>query len=194
MARQSTPVRQRLLDAGDEVLFVDGSVHTPVDVICRAAGASPPSLYAHFGNKHGFLAAALRRRLDVWGGVWQRAIDATDDPVERVLAVFPALRAYQEEYLRERWCAFSATTSAVPDPSPELEAVLAEERAMLHDRVAATVADLPLESEAAAALVRQVCIAYAGTIVSMLREPDVPSIAAGEETARVLVEAALARS
>ncbi|XVX19421.1 TetR/AcrR family transcriptional regulator [Actinomycetota bacterium] len=182
----------RLLDAADAQLFVSGSVDTPVDVICKSAGASPPSLYKHFGDKHGLLTAALRRRLEIWTQVWDEAIEAAAGPVERLVAVYPALRNYQAAHLPERWCAFSATTSATPEPSPALAAVLADERQLLRSRTAELVAAVVSDPAQADLLTRQLVTAYSGTIAMMLRESQEDAIDDGEATARALVEAALA--
>ena len=70
------PARERLLTAADELMFVEGVVLTPVDVILRRAGASPATLYANFGNKDGLIAAALERRLAEWTEVWDAALAA----------------------------------------------------------------------------------------------------------------------
>ena len=61
------PARERLLAAADELMFVEGVVLTPVDVILRRAGASPATLYANFGNKDGLIAAAAWSMISVLG-------------------------------------------------------------------------------------------------------------------------------
>ena len=190
--RPSQPVRERLLDAADALLFVNGVIATPVDVILKRAEASPPSLYKHFGNKDGLVTAALERRLEIWARVWQEAAEQATDPVGRVLSVWPALRNYQTNFLEERWCAFSGTTAAIQDPSPELAGVLAAETRLLRERTAELVAELGLPEEASARLTKQLVIAYAGTMAMMLREPYLHAIDDGEATARALVDAALA--
>lgn len=184
-------VRERLLDAADRLLFVDGVIATPVDAILKAAEASPPSLYKHFGSKDGLITAALRRRLDVWSAVWQEAVDATDDPVERALAVYPAMRSYQREHLAEKWCAFSGTRAAISQRSPELQAVLDDETELLRTRHADLVAGLGLDAAVAHRLTRQLVVVYNGLLAQMLRDPYEEAIDESEATARVLVAAAL---
>lgn len=185
-------VRDRLLDAADALLFVEGVIATPVDAILKAAEASPPSLYKHFGSKQGLVAAALRRRLEVWSRVWLETIEATDDPVERVLSVYPAMRTYQREHLPEKWCAFSGARAAISDRVPELQEVLEAETALLRSRHAELVAGLGLDPEAAEHLTRQLVVVYNGLLAQMLRDPYEEAIDEGEATARVLVAAALA--
>lgn len=188
---QAQPVRERLLDAADALLFVDGVIATPVDVILKRAEASPPSLYKHFGNKDGLITAALERRLEIWKGVWDDAMAEASTPVERVLSVWPALHRYQGHFLEERWCAFSGTTAATPDPSPQLARVLSAETTLLRERTAQLVAELGLDEQTSDRLTRQLVIAYAGTMAMMLREPYASAIEDGEATARALVDAAL---
>lgn len=180
-------MRERLLDAADAVLFENGSVSTPVDVILKHAGASPPSLYSHFGNKEGLIASALRRRLTIWTQVWDEAIASAESDVDRLLALWPALRTYQAHHLAERWCAFSGTAAAHPSPSEQLAAVLTDEthllRTRLHDY------SVPVAGKSANSLASQLFITYTGTMATMLREPYEQAIDEGEATARALVAA-----
>lgn len=191
---QTRPVRERLLDAVDQLLFVEGVIATPVDEILKQAEASPPSLYKHFGSKDGLITAALERRLEIWTRYWDEAMEAATTQVERVLSVWPALRAYQTTSLEERWCAFSGTTAAIKDKSEQLTAVLEAETALLRTRTAMLVDELGLERDAAAQLTNQLVIAYLGTMAMMLREPYLDAIDDGEATARALLEAALAQA
>ena len=185
-------VRQRLLDAADQLLFVDGVIATPVDAILRAAEASPPSLYKHFGSKQGLVEAALRRRLEIWSSVWQETIDETSDPFERVLSVYPAMRTYQREHLPEKWCAFSGTRAAMAERSTGLQDVLDAETELLRSRHAELVAGLGLDARTAEGLTRQLVVVYNGLLAQMLRDPYEEAIDEAEATARVLVAAALA--
>lgn len=193
-AQDPLPVRERLLDAVDQLLFVEGVIATPVDVILRRAAASPPSLYKHFGSKDGLITAALERRLEIWTRYWDEAMDAATTQLERVLSVWPALRAYQTTSLEERWCAFSGTTAAIKDKSEQLQAVLDAETRLLRTRTALLVAELGLDEGPAAQLTNQLVIAYLGTMAMMLREPYLDAIDDGEATARALLEATLARA
>ncbi|MGN6415560.1 TetR/AcrR family transcriptional regulator [Flexivirga sp.] len=182
---RTAPVRDRLLDAADEVLFMDGSVSTPVDVILRRAGASPPSLYSHFGNKEGLVTAALQRRLQVWTRVWDEQISRATTDAQRLLALWPALRVYQRDHLTERWCAFSGAAAAIPHPSERLTAVLAEETQLLRDRLLEH--SRPIAGRRARSLASALFIAYTGTMATMLREEYHVAIDEGEACARALL-------
>ena len=151
--KQATkPVRERLLDSADALLFIHGVISTPVDRILKDAQASPPSLYSHFGSKEGLIAAALRRRLHIWTGVWDAEIAAADCPKDRALALWDALTTYQGEHMTERWCAFSGTAAAIEHPSAQLQAVLDEETQLLRTRLLAAAREItgePAGSEGA---------------------------------------------
>ena len=140
------PVRERLLDSADALLFVHGVISTPVDRILKDAQASPPSLYSHFGSKEGLIAAALRRRLHIWTGVWDAEIAAADCPKDRALALWDALTTYQGEHMTERWCAFSGTAAAIEHPSAQLQAVLDEETQLLRTRLLAVAHEITGEA------------------------------------------------
>lgn len=186
-----TPVRERLLEVATRMMFVDGSVSTPVDALLREAGASPSIMYAHFGSKDGLLAAALERRLEVWSEVWDAHWEAAQTPAERMLSVFMAMREYHHGRLRERWCSFHATASAQPSPAAPVAAVLEEDRTRLRARLAAAAAELLPDDEAAATrLADRVEVAYEGMLALMLRGPADDAIEAAEDTATALVEAA----
>ncbi|GGB43062.1 hypothetical protein GCM10011492_37500 [Flexivirga endophytica] len=178
-------MRDRLLDAADEVLFMDGSVSTPVDVILRRAGASPPSLYSHFGNKEGLITAALQRRLRVWTAVWDDEISRATTDAGRLLALWPALRVYQRDHLTERWCAFSGAAAAIPQPSAQLTTVLTEETQLLRDRLLEH--SRLLAGRRAKSLASALFIAYTGTMATMLREQYQVAIDEGEASAKALV-------
>lgn len=181
------PVRERLLDAADSLLFIQGAFATPVDAILKSAGASPPSLYSHFGNKEGLIAAALRRRLAIWTQVWDEQIAAATTDDDRLLALWEALRIYQAERMTERWCAFSGTAAAIVAPGEDLQAVLDAETQLLRDRLNAYAT--PIAQERASALASALMVAYTGTMALMLREPYEEAIDEGEASARSLIDA-----
>ncbi|WP_374929238.1 TetR/AcrR family transcriptional regulator [Kytococcus sedentarius] len=185
------PVRERLLDAATRLMFVDGSVSTPVDVLLKEAGASAASLYAHFGNKDGLLAAALDRRLQVWTTVWDEHWEAASTPSERLLSVFAAMTDYHENRLEERWCSFHATASAQPSPVPEVARVLAADREQLRRRLGLAAAEAcPRDPERAQRLADQVEVAYEGMLALMLRGPSSEAIAIARSTAEELIAGA----
>ncbi|WP_435198535.1 TetR/AcrR family transcriptional regulator [Janibacter sp. GS2] len=186
-ASRRRPARERLLAAADDLMFVEGVVLTPVDVILRRSGASAATLYANFGSKDGLIAAALERRLSEWTAAWDSALAEATTPVERLLSIFPALRSYQYDRLHERWCAFSGTAAAIYEPTPEVAAALRAEEQLLSERMLDYAAEV-VGPDRAPALADQVTTAYFGTLVGMLRRDQDRSILGGEGTARAIID------
>jgi AcrR family transcriptional regulator len=93
IAKRPSP-RERLLAASDELFYRDGVHSTGIDAVIAKAGVAKGSLYYIFGGKDELVAAYLRGRLDKWRGSVEAAQAGTDDPDEKILAVFDALADY----------------------------------------------------------------------------------------------------
>ena len=107
--------RAKLVRAAAEVFYREGT-SAGVNELAERAGVSKVSLYRHFGSKEGLIEAVLRARSDHVVAWLRDAADAPSDPVERVLAVFDALRGWYAEQ-RFRGCAIvnAAAETAAPD-------------------------------------------------------------------------------
>jgi AcrR family transcriptional regulator len=55
LTRAETPVRDRLLVAGAQLMEASGGPEVSTRAICEAAGVQAPTLYHHFGSKDGLL-------------------------------------------------------------------------------------------------------------------------------------------
>jgi AcrR family transcriptional regulator len=58
--------RDRLLDIAEDLMSRRGYAGTSVSDIVGAAGVGPPTLYWHFNNKQGILAAVMERGAERW--------------------------------------------------------------------------------------------------------------------------------
>jgi AcrR family transcriptional regulator len=112
--------RERLLDAASSLFYEHGIAATGVDAVVRASGVSKPTLYAHFGDKAGLVAAVLdarhaRRQAELRAWVARAA-----DPIAAVFDYLADFYACDGS----RGCAFlnAAAEGAAP------EAVAAEKR------------------------------------------------------------------
>ena len=105
--------RTLILDKAAELFYRQGYVATGVQEILDAAGASPPTLYHHFGSKHGLALAYLdkqeRQNLKVVG-VFARRRD-----MDRFIADWTAmiLRAIRRGDFYG--CPFSNFSREIPD-------------------------------------------------------------------------------
>lgn len=134
MATRSS-TRTRLLDATDELLFVAGDTHTPVDRILERAGVSPATLYRAYDSKEALIAGALDRRHRAWIETWDAAVARAADDRGRLLAVFDALEEFRRSAPGARWCAFLGTAAGYVDPPPVLAAAVRQESESMRDRL-----------------------------------------------------------
>jgi AcrR family transcriptional regulator len=107
--------RGKVLRAATELFYRDGT-SVGVNELAQRAGVSKLSIYRHFGSKDGLLDAVLRQRSDHVVAWLRDAAEVPGDPVERVLAVFDALRGwYAEQHFRG--CAI--VNAAAENPAPD---------------------------------------------------------------------------
>jgi len=107
--------RGKLLRAGAE-LFLSTGTSVGVDDLAARAGVSKVSLYRHFGSKEGLVEAVLRQRSDRVVAWLRGAADTQDDPVQRVLAVFDALRGW---YAEGGFRGCTIVNAAAENPAPD---------------------------------------------------------------------------
>ncbi|MFD5277036.1 TetR/AcrR family transcriptional regulator [Pseudarthrobacter sp. NPDC058362] len=185
---QRSPARTRLLEAADQVLFERGIRDTPVDDLLRQAEVSAATLYTHFGSKDGLVAEVLRVRLADWQRAWDQHIVAADNDLDRLLAVFDALASYRDTQGHpSRWCAFLAAASELPQAADEIGEVLAQDTALLSDRLLHL--SRPLAGEGAQDLAHEVLVAYTGALAGFLRGSPRSPIDVGRRLAHAAVQA-----
>jgi AcrR family transcriptional regulator len=113
------PARQRLLDSANELFYAEGVQSVGIERIIEHAGVAKGSLYNTFGSKEALVCAYLSARHEGTTGRLQRAIDAAEDPREKILAVFDA----QSQIFRQpdfNGCAFVAAGVAA-EPGGQIE-------------------------------------------------------------------------
>lgn len=124
---QSTGVRERIIECATDLLGREGCGALSVSAVCKLAGVSAPSIYWHFGNKEGLLAAvlkgSLRRDADTF-----LAIDITRltrrDAFKKYLA---ALRRIVVSERPNSWVILSSL-SELRHAAPEIIEIIAEAR------------------------------------------------------------------
>jgi AcrR family transcriptional regulator len=105
--------RERLLAASDELFYRDGIHSTGIDAVIAKAGVAKGSLYYIFGGKDELVAAYLRRRHEIWRQRVEARQASTDNPDEKILAIFDAVADYvsQPEF---RGCPFVNADAEAP--------------------------------------------------------------------------------
>ncbi|MTV25240.1 TetR/AcrR family transcriptional regulator [Nitriliruptoraceae bacterium ZYF776] len=179
------PPRARLLRAADELFYGRGIRATGVDAVLDRAQVARNTLYHHFGGKDGLVVAYLEDRDRRWRARWAAAVAAREDPVERLLAVFDALAAWDADEQLSRGCAFLDAEVELPEPTPEVARVVRAYWDHLHAELTelATAADLPDPQVLATDLV----LVLRGTLTTFGRAEVPSSGARAREVAARLV-------
>src|SRR6202046_1973764 len=117
---QSTPPeavkrspREPRPQAASELFYAEGIQSVGIDRVIERAGVAKASLYSTFGSKEQLVCAYLDARHAQTLGRLRAAVDAVEDPVERILAVFDA----QAQLFRApdyHGCAFTAAAAEEP--------------------------------------------------------------------------------
>jgi AcrR family transcriptional regulator len=86
--------RERLLRSAAALFAAKGIAAVGLDELTKHAAVARMSLYQHFQNKEGLVAAYLRERHDAWIA-WMKSEGAKfADPRERLLSIFDTLAAW----------------------------------------------------------------------------------------------------
>ena len=178
--RDKTAMRNRILEAADQLFYGRGIRSTGVDEIAAEAEVSKRTLYNHFASKDDLVVAYLQRRL--------RPIRASGQPpVDQILGLFSQL----EHTFRSpafRGCPFVNALAEVGGPNHRAATVAIEfkeqRRLWFRDLLAETGARDP------GALATQLMLLVDGAIVTALVRKD-PTVAhAARNAAAALLAAA----
>jgi len=105
--------RDRLLQAASELFYAEGVQSVGIDRVIERAGVAKASLYSTFGSKEGLVCAYLNARHEETLARLRSAVAATEDPIERLLAVFDAqARLFHTPDFHG--CAFTAAATEAP--------------------------------------------------------------------------------
>jgi AcrR family transcriptional regulator len=181
--------REQLIEAALG-LFDRGGYHaTGIDAILREAGVAKMTLYNHFRSKDELILAALRLRDERHRNWMMREIEsASDDPVERLVAVFAVARRW---YCRRDFhgCAFVSAAREFPDPEHPVHVAAIEHvrlfKAFLRGLAEDAGAADPTE------LAEELMLLLSGATTAAQMSCCDASAAVAERAARRLVEAAV---
>ncbi len=184
-------MRERLLEAANELFYQEG-VHTVgIDRVLERAGVAKASLYGTFGSKdelvRAYLEARAQRRRE---GISQR-IARYEDPRARILSIFDLLAETARE-TSFRGCAFvNACAEGPSDPATPARQVSSKHRAWVRDLLAQLATDLGARDPGEVA--RQLSLLYGGALITAFldSDPDAPLVARG--VAESLLDAQVAR-
>jgi AcrR family transcriptional regulator len=153
------PAGERILRATMAGLAELDPAAITIKVLCRAAQVTPPTIYYHFGNKDGLLAAAVERLVDEWLAAIDAAV-SRDGPLE--VTIDQAVRAWTGAITSPSrpLAVFAWATLLLADSSEQARAALVRARdrgrGMIADVLALHVPAEPLVDAAAGLVVDSV--------------------------------------
>jgi AcrR family transcriptional regulator len=127
------PAPERVLEIASELFYGEGINTVGVDRIAAEADASKATLYAHFGNKDGLVAAYLDRRSALSRQQFKEHLQSQVDAREKLLKIFESLVDWysQEDF---RGCHFIHAGSELTDPEHPAVAVTKRHRKWVKTR------------------------------------------------------------
>ena len=144
--------REAALERAMEVFWTKGYEATSISDLTEAMGINPPSLYAAFGDKERLFLEAVERYQHARGTSCPYATEATAAGAIRKLLTYMAEELTSPEHPRGCMMLMAAVTAT--SASPELQAILAKQRAEsrkhMRERIQRGIADgdVPADTDA----------------------------------------------
>lgn len=192
-APRLTPAGERILAAASELFYTRGIGSVGVDLVAETAGVTKKTLYDRFGSKARLVEAYLRARDDRWRAHLVRHVDehGGSDPVERLLAVFDGLGAWQRaENTDPRGCGFVNAAAEITDPAHPGRAVVLDQKRWVLAYLTQLAADAGVPGPAA--LADQLLLLHEGACVAHGLGLDPDAAASARHAAGALVAASRA--
>lgn len=185
-ARPVGSVRERLLQAADELFYREGIYTVGIDRILEHAGVAKASLYGTFGSKDELICAYLEERARWLKERIEKRIAGVDSPRERILAVFDefADRVAEDVYYGCPFIRACAERPLGPNPAREAASAFRSWRRGLFARLAQELGVRDADD-----MSKQLSLIYDGTAVAVSMDGD-PAAALA---ARQIVERLLAK-
>jgi AcrR family transcriptional regulator len=179
--------RERLLQAAGDLFYAEGVQSVGIDRVIERAGVAKASLYSTFGSKEQLVCAYLNERHAQTLGRLRAAVDAVEDPVERILALFDA-QAQLFSTPNYRGCAFAAAAAEAPAGGRVAEAAESYRR-----DIRALFTELAADAGAPdpALLASQLQLVYDGGGLAANMDRDATIAAPARAAAAALIAAAL---
>ncbi|WP_242902350.1 TetR/AcrR family transcriptional regulator [Actinomadura terrae] len=187
--RPLTPAGARVLETASRLFYEQGLRAVGVEAIADEAGVTKKTLYDRFGSKDDLILAYLRARDELWRSTLVGFVEEQGGtPVERLLASFRALDAWQKER-NQRGCAFVNAHVELPEDHPG-QRVAREQKAWMLDYFEGLAADAGAADPGL--LARQLLILHEGACIAhSMKSVDSPAVVA-EEMVTALIERSVA--
>lgn len=181
--------RERLLTTAAELFYQRGT-HLGVNELFARSGVSRMTFYRYFPSKEQLIEAALEYRAERWRTWFKETVEGlTDQPQERLFAVFDALEAHfnSPEF---RGCAAINFAAEAADPASTTHALALRHKELVREYLAQLARDAQVED--AADLADQLSLLINGaTVVAQLAQSS-ESARQAKRAAQHLIRQALA--
>jgi len=176
--------REALLEAACTLFYQRGIHATSVDAILEKAGVARQSLYLHFASKDGLIAEFLKVRDARWRGAMQRHIASSENPRDKLLAIFDFLAAWFAEP-DFHGCAFINTAVEYADPQHPFHQLSAHHKTLVRDDIRALCIEAGLPE--ADALTGHLALLMEGAIVTEQVTPGSQAARQARQIADILI-------
>jgi AcrR family transcriptional regulator len=139
MPEKNGDPREPVIDAADALFYARGIRAVGMDDVRTEAGVSLKRLYGLFPGKDSLVLAVLHKRHAMWTEGLAAAVDAADDPHEKLLAVYDYLADWFAEDTF-RGCGFINAFGELGATSPEVAAYAREHKRSFQVQLAELVA------------------------------------------------------
>lgn len=182
-------MRERLLQAANELFYAEGIHTVGIDRIIERAGVAKASLYATFGSKEELVRAYVTQRdLAVRERIVRKMAEAPD-AYSKILAIFDSLadRIAAGGY---NGCPFVRSSTEGPPGQTAAREAAAIHRAWRHDLLKTLALEVGVRDPEDITL--QLTVIYEGASMTAAVDRDPQVAMAARETARRVLDAAIA--
>ncbi|MGJ4842861.1 TetR/AcrR family transcriptional regulator [Leifsonia sp. Le1] len=179
------PVRDRIVDAADDLYYARGITAVGMDEIRDTAGVSLRKLYLEFPSKDDLVLAVLDRRHRMWTDGVAGRVATVDDPEEKLLAIYD----YLADWFADdsfRGCGFINAFGELGGGHPDVVAAARKHKQSFQEYVARLVE----EAGASPSLAPQLAILAEGAQTTAAIAGTADAAEQARDAARILVRAA----
>jgi AcrR family transcriptional regulator len=181
------PAPERVLEIASELFYAEGINTVGVDRIAAEADASKATLYAHYGNKDGLVAAYLDRLSACSREQLTQHFESNGDARQKLFRIFDALADWYEED-DFRGCHFMIAGSELTAPDHPAAEVGRRHRAWVKDLFERLAAELGAVDPAL--LAAQLLMLYDGATVAADLDSYPDAARAARDAAEHLIDSA----
>lgn len=187
--RQSTDVRNEILDTAERLFIRQGYRATGINQIIREAGVAKASFYHHFPSKIALAEVFVQRRHKRWFRAVEQRLALKDDPRDKLLALF---ELWTDQIRDEgfRGCLFVNMAAEFPDYSSPIRQRIKAHKESVRTLIAGLLSDYAASrrpTEAWAPDADTIYLLYDGALVETQNfQADWPIHSAKRTVARLL--------